>query len=85
MDNMGMKTTLEFPETFLRRLKSAAALRGTSMRQLIQDSVEAQLRGGPTETGWRAVFNKARGLDTKPVKQAIAEEFSRVDPRDWAE
>jgi len=82
MDNMAMKTTLELPDDLLRRTKAAAALRGIPMRDLVAEALERELgeRQPPT---WRKLAGKAKRLDTRPVKKAIAAEFSRVDKDTW--
>jgi len=79
-----MKTTLELPDSLLRRVKSVAALQGVSMRDLIAQSLEAYLRAqtrGAT-AGWRKVAGRARALDTAPVRKALLE-FDEIDEATW--
>jgi len=78
-----VKTTLELPDDLLRRTKALAALRGVSMRDLIAQALEAELKPAGRGAGWRRLIGRARGLDTKPVQRAIDEEFSRVDKDSW--
>lgn len=80
---MGMKTTLELPDTLLRRTKAAAAMRGVSMRDFIAQALEVQLRQRAPVPGWRKLAGKARKLDTAPVEKALATEFSRIDEGTW--
>lgn len=69
-----MRTTVDIPDSLYRRLKSRAALRGCSVKQLIVRGVEAELnaqsvqgpRGRTTlplirskRPGWLKVSNKA--------------------------
>ncbi|MCC6337971.1 MAG: hypothetical protein IT380_28760 [Myxococcales bacterium] len=77
-----MKTTLELPDDLLRRTKAEAALRGISMRDLVAEALERQLGTRPAPA-WRRLAGKAKKLDTRPVKRAIAAEFSRVDKDTW--
>ena len=38
-----MRTTLDLPDPLLRQLKSQAALQGTTLKQLIRDTIERGL------------------------------------------
>lgn len=80
---MGMKTTLELPDTLLRRTKAAAAMRGVSMRDFIAQALELQLQQRAPAPGWRRLAGKARKLDTAAVDRALANEFSRIDEDTW--
>ena len=79
-----MKTTLELPDSLLRRVKSVAALQGVSMRDFIAQSLEAHLHAQTraATAGWRRVVGKARALDTAPVRKALLE-FDEVDEATW--
>lgn len=76
-----MKTTLELSDDLLRRTKAAAALRGVSMRDYIAQALEISL-SARQPPAWQRLVGKARGLDTAPVKKALAE-FSKIDPEGW--
>ncbi len=39
-----MRTTIDLPDTVFRRLKATAALRGASLKTVILDAVEKELR-----------------------------------------
>ena len=41
-----MRTTVDIPDPLYRQLKSAAALRGCSVKELIVRGIEHQLNGG---------------------------------------
>ena len=43
-----MRTTLDLPDPLLRQLKSRAALEGTTLKQLIRDTIERGLGAQPT-------------------------------------
>jgi hypothetical protein len=82
-----MKTTLDIPETLLRRVKARAALKGGSMREFFVDAVEDKLRaeGGEPERvrGWRTVFGKLPKGATAAVDTTLQGEFESVDPEAW--
>ena len=83
-----MKTTLEIPDTLFRRAKSIAARDGKSLRQFVNEALEAKLKEG-AEAGvpaWRAIFGsmKAHRAELRKVDAAIAAEFETIDPDDWA-
>ena len=82
-----MKTTFDIPEPLLRKTKSAAALRGQSMKEFVRIALEQQCRPGradPTEPlGWRAVFGRAPRGARKEVDAVVERDLSRVDPKDW--
>ena len=46
-----MRTTIDLPDPVFRRLKAAAALQGTSLKDLILRAVEKELTGARTKRG----------------------------------
>ncbi len=48
-----MRTTIDIPDPIYRQLKSRAALRGCSVKELILHGVEAELNGGEKKAGGR--------------------------------
>lgn len=42
-----MRTTLDLPDALLRQLKSRAALEGTTLKQLIRETIERGLSAPP--------------------------------------
>ena len=54
-----MRTTVDIPDPTYRQLKSRAALRGCSVKELILRGVEAELNGGGPE--------KTKGRITLPL------------------
>lgn len=46
-----MRTTVDIPDPLYRRLKSTAALRGCSVKDLIVKGVEGELNGGESKRG----------------------------------
>ena len=92
-----MKTTIELPDITFRRAKAFAAVHGITLRQLITDAVEQQLRRrtvaartGPEPTGtiaeppWMSGFGRLSDLgdEHRFVLDAIEEEFERLTPDD---
>lgn len=82
-----MKTTLDLPDRLYRQIKARAALRGQTIRAFFLDAVRDKLAADRTaaarETGWRAVFGKAKPGDVEEVQRILDEEFERIDPEDW--
>lgn len=87
-----MKTTVELPDVTFRRAKAFAAVHGMTMRRLITDALELQLRrrtaGGRSrpdpndvlrEPPWMAGFGGLSDLgdEHRLVLDAIEEEFER--------
>ena len=86
MDNMVMKTTLDLPDQLLRQTKSAAALRGQSMKEFIRAALEDRCRRiavHPVESGWRVVFGRGARAQVARVEAVVKKEFSRVDLESW--
>jgi hypothetical protein len=86
-----MKTTVEIPDTLFREVKSRAAQRGVSLKQLLTEALREELvRGsndGPTsEPAWRRGFGKLRRLrrETERIQAAIDDTFEAVEPEDRA-
>jgi len=48
-----MRTTVDIPDPIYRQLKSRAALRGCSVKELILQGVEAELHGQSKQTRMR--------------------------------
>lgn len=81
-----MKTTLDLPDKLLRQTKSAAALRGQSMKDFIREALEERCRrlpGSSEVAGWRAVFGRAKRAMVAQVDAVVAREFSRIDEEGW--
>ena len=83
-----MKTTFDIPEELLRKTKSAAALRGQSMKEFVRVALEAQCgqrrRSSPqADHGWRAVFGRAPRAPVSRVDAVVAREFSHIDRESW--
>lgn len=55
-----MRTTLDLPDPLLRQLKSRAALEGTTLKQLVRETIERGLATPPGSP------NMARGRSTPP-------------------
>ena len=83
-----MKTTLEIPDEIYRETKSAAALRGESVKDFVNEAIRIHLtrigRGMESpESGWRRVFGKTSAQATGEIDRVIDEEFGQVDPDEW--
>lgn len=89
-----MKTTIELPDVTFRQAKAFAAVHGITMRQLITDALEQQLRRRPVggrygpdpndavrEPPWMAGFGGLSDLgdEHRLVLNAIEDEFERPD------
>jgi len=82
-----MKTTLDIPDSLLRRAKARAALKGGSMRDFfvlaIEERLAAEQRRIGKPQGWRSVFGKAPQGAAAAVQAALEDEFDKVNPDDW--
>ena len=82
-----MKTTLELPDRLYRQIKARAALRGQTIRAFfldaVRDKLAAERNAVARQTGWRAVFGKAKPADVDDVQRILDEEFEKIDPEDW--
>jgi hypothetical protein len=82
-----MKTTLELPDRLYRQIKARAALRGQTVKAFfldaVRDKLAAERSSAARETGWRAVFGKAKPSDVDDVQRILDQEFEQIDPEDW--
>jgi metal-responsive CopG/Arc/MetJ family transcriptional regulator len=84
-----MKTTWDLPDELLREVKSLAAIKGQSMKDFVAEALREKL-AAEEETrsrkprGWKTVYGKADKRDVMRVREVIDEEFSTVNPDDWA-
>ena len=82
-----MKTTLEIPDVIFRRAKSVAARDGKSLKQFVNEALEAKLNEGASSAmpEWRKLFGalKAHRVELRKIDAAVADEFERIDPDDW--
>jgi hypothetical protein len=82
-----MKTTVEMPEKLYRQVKARAAAKGQTIKAFLINALEDKLawenqRNGK-ESGWRAVFGKAKKEDVEAVQNAIDEKFDLIRLEDW--
>ena len=83
-----MKTTLEFPDHILRKLKTLGAQQGFSMRQFVTQAVIdrlALLSQEQSQRPWMRAFGGLKHLhgENKRLTREIAEEFGTVDSEAW--
>ena len=82
--NKDMKTSLEIPDGVLRPAKSAAALRGISLRQFVTEAIQDKLKASLVlaDKPWMKSFGKLRHLreETGRINQLIEEEFGGIEP-----
>jgi hypothetical protein len=82
-----VKTTLELPDRLYRQIKARAALRGQTIKAFfldaVRDKLAAERSAAASQTGWRAVFGKAKLADVDDVQRILDEEFENIDPEDW--
>ena len=82
-----MKTTLEIPDSVLRRAKSLAAARGVPLREFvteaIKDKLAAKARTG--EKPWLKLMGKLKHLhkETLRINRLIEEDSEKIDPQMW--
>jgi metal-responsive CopG/Arc/MetJ family transcriptional regulator len=51
-----MRTTVDLPDPLFRELKAEAARRGTSLKKVIRDAVEVEIRKAETKNARRVKF-----------------------------
>jgi hypothetical protein len=83
-----VRTTIDIPDDLYRELKIQAAKQGTTLRDLVLRGAKEQVRGEikEGEENWRPWFGALRHLheDTLRIQAFIDEEFSKIDPEEWA-
>lgn len=67
-----MRTSIELPDPIHRELKRLAERRGVTMKALIQESVEKELKGAP-EAGYRVKHPLVKGDPRHPINLTNAE------------
>ncbi len=87
-DYSKVKTTLEIPDSVLRRAKAVAARRGQTMQAFVTSAVEAKLSSdarAEKEKPWMAFAGAFESEKEKSssVLAAIEEACERVDTEDW--
>lgn len=82
-----MKTTLEIPDELFRRAKATAALRGQSLKELVNEALRGHLDHQPPgesiQPGWRKVFGEASRDDVATIDAVVEADLERVDPDEW--
>jgi hypothetical protein len=88
-----MKTTVEIPDTTLRRAKTMAAAKGMKLKELLVEAIEDKVsNGGKTskasEPAWmklHGAFAKTRAMraETRRIQRVIDGEFEQIDPENW--
>ncbi|MEP6670987.1 MAG: hypothetical protein ABJF10_17640 [Chthoniobacter sp.] len=82
-----MKTTLEIPELLFRKAKAAAAARGQTLKQLVNEALRDKLAKPEKEgqPGWMKHFGamKEHSAELRRIDAAINDEFERIDPEAW--
>lgn len=84
-----MKTTLEIPDPLFRRVKSRAAERGQTLKELVTEALQEKLAAGTgqavsAEPEWMRGFGTLRGLrkETKRIQARVDEVFEVIEPED---
>ena len=87
-----MKTTLEIPDSTLRRAKTLAAAKALTLKQLFTEALEDKLRqstrtakiAGPLWMKLAGAFGKtsADRAETQRIQKLIDEEFERIEAED---
>jgi len=88
-----MKTTVEIPDTTLRRAKTMAAAKGMKLKELLVEAIEDKVsNGGKTsktaEPSWMKLHGafaktKAMRAETRRIQRVIDGEFEQIDPESW--
>jgi len=82
-----MKTTLDIPDTLLRRAKILAAKEGLTLRDLISQALQAELDRRERQNGeptWkRHVGGTRRFAQADVINHAVGKVFGCVDDEIW--
>ena len=83
-----MKTTLEVPDSLLRRAKATAARKGQSMGAFINAAIEAKLKAdalAAKEKPWMRFAGafKNRHADSRLIMKAVEDGCERIHEEDW--
>jgi hypothetical protein len=86
-----VKTTIEIPDSLFRRVKSRAAERGQSLKQLVAEALQEKLaartgHAAPDEPEWMWGFGGLRRLhqETRRIQARVDEVFEVIEPEDRA-
>lgn len=81
-----MKTTLDIPDDVFRAAKATAALRGTTLRELVTETLRHGLKSGSRqgragEPAWMENFGGLSGIsaETRRIQALIDEEFEQIE------
>ncbi len=86
-----IKTTVELPDSLLRRAKNAALKEGLSLKQLLTEALELRLsrlglssKSRVADPRWRKAFGALKHLrsERRKIEKAIAEEFEQIEAED---
>lgn len=79
-----MKTTLDIPDSVLRRAKSGAAARGILLREFVTEAVKDKLAAEvrPAEKPWLKHMGKLKRLhkETLRINRLIEQDSEKIDP-----
>jgi hypothetical protein len=82
-----MKTTLEIPDSVLRRAASVAASRGIPLRQFVTEAIKVKLaaEARPGEKPWVKLMGKLKHLhkETLRINRLIEQDSEKVDSEMW--
>jgi len=76
-----MRTTMEIPDSLIRRAKARAAELGMPFGRFVTEAVEAKLAGGtPGSKPWMKMAGGLRHLhkETLRINRLIEKEFERI-------
>jgi len=84
-----MKTTIDISDPLLRRAKAAAAKRGQSLKEFLNEALAEKLKPASQAVSaetppWMGGFGELRHLsnETKRIQALIDTEFEQVEPED---
>jgi hypothetical protein len=87
-----VKTTIDIPDATFRQAKSLAGSKGISLRQLVTQALESEIRGKPAASRpppWlklAGAFGQTPSAraETRRIQQRIDEEFEGIEPEEPA-
>jgi hypothetical protein len=78
--------TIEISDGLFRKTKAAAASRGETLREFINEALTTRIascRPASQQSGWRRVFGLAEPKMVERIDTLLAAEFDQVDSSAW--
>lgn len=77
--------TLEIPDAVYCQARFAAAARGITLREFVQEALSEKIRSGASDKPWMESFGALRSLrkENARISEIIEAEFGHVEREGW--